>query len=75
MLAPGAWALLKEVGAGTPLPTEAADEPYVRLDAIHESLPVEPRPLPSLTADNVAALRAYIPGAIFSRLTAAGPRG
>jgi class 3 adenylate cyclase len=69
VLAPEAWALVREACAGTPLAHGC-----VRLERVDR--PLDPRPieLPVLPAEAAAALVGYIPGAIRARL-AAGQTG
>jgi class 3 adenylate cyclase len=66
VLTPPAWDLLQSSADGTPLTPTA-----IRLNRFHteESAPLPPRP-PAPLPLSAAGLRAYIPGAILSRLDA-----
>src|SRR5207244_7841419 len=66
VLSPEVWRLGQNQFVGQPLPSG-----NVRLEAMPAPLPLRAiRPPPPLTSEVATALRAYIPGAIFSRLTA-----
>ncbi len=65
VLSPQAWALVRERCIGQILPST-----QVRLDRIETALPLQTIPARALNGHAEAALRAYIPGAILSRLTA-----
>jgi len=66
VLSPEAWRLGQNQFVGQPLPAGG-----LRLEAMPSALPLRAAvPPPPLTAEAATALRAYIPGAIFARLTA-----
>jgi len=66
VLSPEAWRLDENQFVGQPLSSG-----NVRLESLRTDLPLRSAlPLPPLTSEATAALRAYIPGAIFARLTA-----
>ncbi|MDQ5850796.1 MAG: AAA family ATPase, partial [Chloroflexota bacterium] len=65
VLSPEAWTLIQEHVMGAPLPGGGR-----RLERVRDLLPPQPLPGPSLVPEMDTALRAYIPGAILSRLVA-----
>ena len=66
VLSPEAWQLAETQLVGQPLAGG-----HVRLEAVRAAVPLRSIiPPPPLTSEAASALRAYIPGAIFARLTA-----
>ncbi|MGH2521903.1 MAG: adenylate/guanylate cyclase domain-containing protein, partial [Anaerolineales bacterium] len=65
ILSPDAWALVHQACDGQPLPTGG-----IRLEAVRDPLTPAPLPKTSIPAEGDAALRAYVPGTILSRLVA-----
>jgi len=65
VLSPEAWQLVQEHCKAQPLP-----EGGLRLEAVHHPQPPAPLPTFPVPLEADAALRAYIPGAILSRVTA-----
>lgn len=71
VLAPEAWALLKDSCAGTPVqPLSQNRNQAVLLKKVLNPLPPRPLAAPTLPPQTEAGLRAYIPGAILARLSA-----
>lgn len=69
VLAPQAWELLHTVADGTPLP-QTNHGPAVRLNRLHQTLPLMNGETVTISPVMEAGLRAYIPGAILTRLAA-----
>ena len=65
ILAPEAWRLVQSACAGDPLPAGG-----VRLTAVQTPMPTFPLPRPTVPAEAIPAIQAYVPGAIRTRLVA-----
>src|SRR5262249_20332916 len=65
VLSPAAWTLANSVLSGV-----AVEQGCVRLERVDRPLPPRPVVLPTLSSEAAPALRAFIPGAIRTRLDA-----